>query len=419
MSDFVVKSGAAVKLGKVEGELKVGRNVTIAAESGDKVVVTGGAHFEGPVRIDCDFECASMTVEGKGFGPGGDVVVLGDLTVHGAADLNASVRVEGVVRCDELDVGGHFESSALTSGRVRVGGHMKIKGRLESKTVDVGGHMSVSDAVNITDLRVGGHAEVGGGSISGEIKVRGHFKTTRKLTYGQLKVFGNMVFPAGCVGESLAALGRVEFDGDTTCRALNVKGSAWVKGNCTSENVEVNGKLDVNGSLTSKKLEILGTTEVKGQLVSDAVRVGGRLVADRVLANEKIEIVGEVLTTKGVKAKTAIIGRGSRVSGQIVGDQIDVGKEIEIADFSGGVWEQISPGRWSTIGKMTRVDDVYGKVVKIWRYSRAKKVFAESVEMGVDAMADKVVYTNDLVLPSRYRIEEQATKATRLPDPPL
>jgi len=416
MSDFLVKSGSTARLGRIDGELKVGRNVTIMAESGSKVVVTEGAFFEGPVRIDCDFECQSMRVEGRGYGPGGDVVVRGNLTVHGTADLNATVKVEGTVMSDDLDVGGHLESKSLTSERVRVGGHMRIKGTLEARTVDVGGHMTVLGGINATDLRVGGHAEVGGGAITGEIKVRGHFRTTKRLAYGRLQVFGNTAFPAGCTGDSLTALGRVEFDGDTACEALDVKGSALVRGNCTTENAEVNGKLNVRGSLTANKLEVFGATELKGRLSCETLRVSGRLVAERVLVNAQAEIVGEVITTNGMKGKTVLIGTGSRVSGPLVGDEIDVGKQV---DLGSSAWAKVWPGTWSTIGRMTRVDDVYGRVVKVWRYSSAKKVFAESVELGTDGYVDKIVYTKDLKLPSRYRVGEEATKTTRLPDPPL
>ena len=68
----------------------------------------------------------------EGFVPGGDVVVHGDLTVHGSADLNATVRVDGAVKCEDLDVGGDFQSKSLTSNRARVGGHMTIEGALEA-----------------------------------------------------------------------------------------------------------------------------------------------------------------------------------------------------------------------------------------------------------------------------------------------
>jgi cytoskeletal protein CcmA (bactofilin family) len=416
MSDFTVKSGTTAKLGRIEGELKVGRNVTITAESGRKVVVTEGAYFEGPVNIDCDFECQSMRVEGRGYGPGGDVVVRGDLTVHSTADLNATVRVQGGVSCDDLDVGGHLETGALSSKRVRVGGHMKVRGTLESKVVDVGGHMTVLGAVNITDLRVGGHVEVGGGMIGGAIKVRGHFKTTKKLDYGHLEVFGNTVFPGGCSGESLTSMGRVEFEGDTACKELDIKGSAWVQGDCTSEKVEVNGKLGVRGSLTSEALVVLGSTDLKGQLTCETVHVSGKLVSDRVIASGLVEVVGEVLTAHGTKGKDIVVGPGSRISGPLVGGQVDVGKEFEIG---GGVWAKVWPGALSTIGKMTRVDDVYGKVVKIWRYSSAKRVFAESVELGNDSYVDKITFTKELKLPSNYRLGEEATKTSKLPEPPL
>ena len=43
MADVELRAGAVAKLQRVEGELRAGRNVTIRAEPGGRVVVTGGA----------------------------------------------------------------------------------------------------------------------------------------------------------------------------------------------------------------------------------------------------------------------------------------------------------------------------------------------------------------------------------------
>ena len=207
MPDTTVGAGATARLGVVSGDLRVGRRATIMAESGRKVPVRGTAHFEGPVTIACDLECEAMRAEGRGFGPSGDVVVKGDLVVHGGVEIDASAEVGGEITAERVDVGGHLASKAITSKVVRVGGHMKVTGALKGEDVEVGGHMTVEDLVEIANLRVGGHAAIGGGSFRGTVKVRGHLKTRGKLDYGDLKVFGHMTLPAGSSGERLDALG--------------------------------------------------------------------------------------------------------------------------------------------------------------------------------------------------------------------
>jgi hypothetical protein len=140
------------------------------------------------------------------------------------------------------------------------------------------------------------------------------------------------------------------------------------------------------------------------------------LEADKVLANHSIQVAGELCTTRGAKSSAVVIGRGSRFAGPIVADEVEIGKELA---FAQGVLDRLSPERLSTIGRMTRVDDVHARAVKMWHYSRAKKIFAERVEMGEGTIADKIEYTKELALPRNYHVEEQATKVERLPDPPL
>ncbi|HXZ90269.1 MAG TPA: hypothetical protein VEG61_04325 [Candidatus Dormibacteraeota bacterium] len=414
MSDYSVRSGEVAKLGKVEGELKVGRNVTIKAAQGQRVVVTGAAYFQGKTTIDCEFECQSMKVEGRGFGlAGNDVLVRGDLIVHGAADIATSLHVEGNIRSGDIDVGGHLRSASLASQRVRVGGHLTMKGKLEAETVDVGGHLSALGGVELVNLRVGGHAEIGGGTITGKIQVRGHLTTTEKLDYGQVQVFGHLRLPTGSSGERLSALGKVEFEGDTACKFMEISGAARVRGSCTAELVKVNGNLRVFGSLAvSKNLEVYGSAEVKQQLECDVLGVGGRLEAESIRVNGQADIVGEIATTRGLKAKSILVGKGSRVIGPIVGEQIDIGKEMELG---GDLWEHL----WHPIRKMTEVEDVYGSVVRIGSNSIVKRVFGEVVEVEAGAAAEELVYTNELKLPDNYHMNKPPLKIAKLPDWPL
>ena len=55
MADYVVHRGTTAKLGRIEGDLKVGHGAKIEASEGDLVYVTGAAVFEGSAEIRCDF----------------------------------------------------------------------------------------------------------------------------------------------------------------------------------------------------------------------------------------------------------------------------------------------------------------------------------------------------------------------------
>lgn len=414
MSDLKVKGGTTAKLEKVDGDLWVGKKAKIIPESGDKVVVTGGAHFEGPVTLDCDFECQSMRVEGRGWGPGGDILVHGGLTIHGSADIDASVRVDGTVMAQELDIAGHLRSGSVTSKRLRVGGHLTIEGSLKADDVDVGGHMSVTDDIDLSGLRVGGHAKIGGGRISGEVKVRGHLTTTKKLAYGQVQVYGHVRLPAGSSGEKLVALGNLEFEGDAACKVIEVNGRARAKGSCTADSVKVNGKLETGGPLrVADHLEVYGVAETKGEIECGRLSVGGRLVAGSIAAAGRAEITGEVSTDRGLKAQVLRVGAGSRVSGSIVGETVEIGTGVDL----GGFWAHATNLR--SMGKMTRVDDVWGKEVSVERHSQAKRIYGEVVKMQSGSMAEEVNFTKAADVPKSAHIERGPRKVDRLPEPPL
>lgn len=414
MVGFAVKEGITARLGTIEGELEVGRNAKIVAESGHKVLVKGNAHFEGPAILDCDFECQSMRVEGKGWGPGGDVVVRGHLVVHERADIDASVRVDGEIDSEDFDVAGHLRSGSLKSKRVRVGGHMKTQGVLCAETVDVGGHMTVTGEVDLGSLRVGGHVEIGGGRISGEIKVRGHFSAAGKLAFGQMQVYGHLELPAGSSGERLTTLGKVEFEGDASCKVIKIDGVGKVHGNCVAENVEVTGKFDTSGALrVSEKLEVFGTAEAKNGLDCGTLSVGGKLTAESIVSAGEAKVGGQVWTSGGLKAKAIQLGTGSRVNGPIVGETIEIGASVNL----GGFWGQMSNLR--SIGRMTRVDDVWGKEVRVDRYSQVKRIYADVVRMQGGSVADEIVYTKEIDVPVGVHLARPPKKVEKLPDPPL
>jgi cytoskeletal protein CcmA (bactofilin family) len=416
MLALVVQAGSTAKLGTVQGDLKVGRGATITAEDGRRVTVAGEAHFEGPVTIACDLECGMMRVEGRGFGPSGDVVAKGSLLVHGDLEIDASANVSGTITAERVDVGGHLESASVASKGVRVGGHMKVRGSLKTGDVDAGGHLTVDDRVDITNLRVGGHAEVGGGVIGGDIMVRGHFRTTKPIAFGFIQVYGSLKLPAGSNGERLNSLGKVEFEGDSSCKTIEVSGTATAQGNLAAETIKINGKLNVGGSLAVKgKLEVLGSAETRGQVDCGALLVGGKMIADRASVEARADVGGQLWTTRGLKASEVAIGTGSRVNGPIIGQKVEVGKGIEL-----GSWGQVAGWRtFPLAGRMTRVDDVYGKEVWIDRYSQAKRIFAEKVRMQSGSMADEVNYTNEADISDGVHLEKPPRKVDRLPASPF
>jgi cytoskeletal protein CcmA (bactofilin family) len=413
LADSVIKGGTTARLARVEGDLRVGPKARIMAETGRMVVVQGGAYLSGPATIECDLECESMMLRGKGFGPGGDVAILGNLTVHGVASIDASVDASGRIAAGDLDVGGHLRSGSVVSRRVRVGGHMQTAGRLEATDVDVGGHMTVQEDVALTNLRVGGHARIGGGIVKGEIRVRGHFSTRSKLTFGHAQVFGHAVFPAGSAGDKLSAVGGVEFDGDATCKDLEVSGSAKAHGSFHAGSVEVKGGLDVARALSvSKELRIYGTGRVGGLLDCGGVRVLGKLTAERVTVAGEADVVGEVSAPRGFEAKSIIVSRGSKVLGPLVGVEVEVGKEMD----PGSVWGL--PWWRSAVGRKTKVDDVHGKRVRLWPNSRAGRIFADIVEMDEGSTAAELTYTGEVRLHDNNQLTKPPIKSEKLIDPP-
>lgn len=413
MTDRAVEEGATARLGHITGDLRVGRKATVLAESGGKVTVSGTARFEGPVTIACDLECGMLRVTGRGFGPGpahGDVEVRGSLTVHGGMEIDAAAEVSGEISAERVDIGGHLESKSVTSKMVRVGGHMKTRGALKAEDVDVGGHMTVDDQIDVASLRVGGHADIGGGSVRGEVRVRGHLKTRGRLSYGDLKVFGHMTLPGGSSGGRLDALGKVEFEGDASCEVLEVNGVVSGRGNLGADSVKVNGRLDVEGSLkVGGKLEVFGSAESKKEVECDALVAAGRASANRVVVVGRAEVGGQVWTSGGLRAKEVVVGSGSRVDGPIIAETVEVG-----AGTTSSAWAALSS--LSNLGRMTRVDDVYGKDVRIDRYSRAGRVFGETVRMQGGSMADEVTYTKEADISEGVHLEKPPRKVDRLPD---
>lgn len=286
-----------------------------------------------------------------------------------------------------------------------------VRGRLEAEEVDTGGHMTVHGDVKINNLRVGGHTKVGGGSIGGDIRVRGHFTSTRRLSFGRLQTFGNTVLPAGSSGERLSALGRVEFEGDSSCRELEVTGKAKVRGALSTENVILKGNLDAAGDFSvTKRLQVWGSADISGSLGCENLDVGGRLVAEGASVADRTSIAGEVRTNRGLKSKSVVVGKGSKVAGPIIAESVDVGSAVDLGSIWGLPWWR------GNLGRPTVVGDVYGGEVKIRARSRVGHIFGKTVELEEGATADEIVYTGDVKLPQKYFLTKPPRKVDSLPE---
>jgi len=391
MSDLRVERGATARLDHVEGDLRVSSNARITAAKGGLVTVSGNAYFESNAELDCDFQCDSLTVER------GTLRSTGNLMVNKEADVAHTLRVEGKISAQRIEVGGKmYAGSVSCAGPVRVGGIVEVAKTLEAESVDVGGKVLVRGAVKIKEFDVGGKAEVGGGSISGHVKVKGVFASAGPLEFGELQVYGRCTLPAGCKGQKVSTFGKLSVAGALSCGDIKVEGFTEVHGDCSAGNVMVNGMLRVSGSLTvAGALETNGMGEVQDEVRGTDLRVGGRFRARKILLTNQAEIAGEFLETQqGLKAKSVTVGSGTTCRGPIVAERVELGKSLMSFANWGASWAGQSM-RIRAIGRMTNAEDVYGGEVVLGKNSRCRRIFANRVEVAEGCTAQQVAYTDE------------------------
>jgi len=415
MSDYHVPRGATVKLGHVEGELKVGHRARIEASGGSLVSVSEGAYFEGAAEVVGDFECDSLRVSS-----GGILRVQGNLTVHKLLDVNHSIEVTGTIRAGEIDVGGTIESRNLSCVRMRVEGKVEVSEKLEVESLTVGGKVEVPGVVEIHDFDVGGQANLGSGTISGKIHVGGKFEAKSKLEFGDMQVYGHTSLGAGSKGTRISTTGKFSVSGDFECDEMEILGKTEIQGNCKSKNIKVNGVLEVEGSLQiAGLLEINGGAEIDHNVEGTNIRLGGKLEAKKVLATNQIEVAGIAGTQLGLKAKTVEVRSGSQVEGPIVADNVEIGKSFGvIMDWEGRWLGQIAAMR--LVGRMTKVEDIYADTVHLGKVSKSGRIFARIVEIEEGCHAEEINYTGELKgSVERAHLGKLPNKLDRLPAPPI
>ena len=391
MSNYQVRRGASAKLGKIEGDLKVGNGAKIEPIQGRTIIVTGEANFDGAAELNSDFECGTLKAS-----HGGVLRIKGNLTVRTKLDVVHSVEAYGAISAEEIDVGGKIRSKSITCKSIRVGGVVSVMESLAAESVDVGGKVLVRGPVKLVDLGVGGLAEVGGGSITGQIRVGGKFESSSALKFGDLQVLGRTNLPGGCIGDKIQSTGKLVVSGDLECKEVDAHGVAEIRGHCKSTKVEVGGKLEIYGSLqVADRVEIYGTTVVHDELTCASLVIGGKFRAKKAIVGGEIDIAGDSETREGLRGNVVYVRGGSTCGGPIVGNRVDIGgSKMIVAN-----WSRKWMGQSAVIhlvGKMTRVEDVYGGTVTLGKSTRCRKVFGDTVEVQNGVVAEEIVYTREL-----------------------
>lgn len=409
MGDVRVPNGASVKLGKVEGDLFVGSNARVQAEDGRLVTVTGSAEFSGNATLECELECESLRLERSGR-----LRTMGDLTVHRGLDVSNSIEVQGSVKAESVDVGGRIVARSISCKRMRVGGTAKVTETLQADSVEVGGKIQARGRLNVKNLQVGGKAELGGGAVTGTINIGGKFEASSSLEFGELRIYGIGSLAAASNGRKIVASGKLDAKGDLQCDEIDISGVASVAGDCRAVRVEVNGKLDVSGSLTaSERLDVHGSAGVSKILSGGTLRVGGRLSAERAIFTGDAKLFGSLETRSGLKANSVVVSGGTRCDGPIVAGKVDVGESGP--RLSTRVWGQ----RIRVQAGTSQVEDVYASELVIGPGSRARRLYAESIEIGSGCDVDEVNYVRKLKVADHVKIIHPVKKVDRLREPPL
>jgi len=331
MSNTSVKGGSTVRLGHVEGELKVGNNAKIETSSDEKlVVVSQGAYFEGSAEVNCSFECETLKVGYRGLQP---LRIGGNLIVHKKLEIGESIEVLGTIEAEEIEVMG------------------KIRAR----------------------------------SIKCEI-----FNT----------------------------LGNTSVVGNLDCDVMEIGKVTKIQGNCVAKTVGVNGQLLLRGTLESAEYVVIyGSADVSQVIKSRSLKIGGKFRALRAEIDGEIDLAGEAQTAQGLLGNTVIIATGSKCRGPIVGDRVEVGKSGAVLADRRDSWAGQSL-KLRIIGKGTRVEDVYGKLVRLGASSQSNNVYSEIVEFEQGAIANQVQYTGEIRGPIQTgHFQRTPRKVTKLPIP--
>jgi cytoskeletal protein CcmA (bactofilin family) len=325
----------------------------------------------------------------------GSTVKLG--RVEGELDVGNNAKIEPSSSGDEklvvVSQGAYFEGSAEVNcsfecETLKVG----YRGR---QPLRIGGDLRVHKK-----LEIGESIEVLGIIEAEEIDVMG------KIRAGSIKC------------DRFNALGNASVTGNLDCDVMEISKVTRVQGNCVAKTIGVNGQLRLQGTLESaESVVIYGSAEISQVLKSPSLKIGGKFRALRAEIGGEIALNGEAETAQGLLGNTVIIATGSKCRGPIVGDHVEVGKSgAVLADRRNSLAGQSLKLR--VIGKGTRVDDVYGKLVHLGASSQSNNVYSEIVEFEQGAVANQVQYTGEIRGPIQTgHFQHTPRKITKLPSP--
>ena len=333
MSNTSVKGGSTVRLGRVEGELKVGNNANIESSSRDEeklVVVSQGAYFEGSAKVNCSFECETLKVGYRGRHP---LRIGGNLIVHKRLEIGESIEVLGTIEAEEIDVMGKIRAKSIKCDRFNALGNASVMGNLD-------------------------------------------------------------------------------------CDVMEISKATKIQGNCVAKTVGISGQLRLQGTLECvESVVIYGSADVSQVIKARSLKIGGKFRALRAEIGEEIDLTGEAETVQGLLGNTVILATGSKCRGPIVGDRVEVGKSGAVLAVRSDSWAGQSL-KLRIIGKGTRVDDVYSKLVRLGASSQSNNVYSEIVEFEQGAIANQVQYTGELRGPFQTgHFQRTPRKVTKLPIP--
>jgi cytoskeletal protein CcmA (bactofilin family) len=182
--------------------------------------------------------------------------------------------------------------------------------------------------------------------------------------------------------------------------------------------VGISGQLRLQGTLESaESIIIYGSADVSQVIKSLCLKIGGRFRALRAEIGGEIDLTGEAETAQGLLGNTVIIATGSKCRGPIVGDRVEVGKSGAVLADRRTSWAGQSI-KLRVIGKETRVEDVYGKLVHLGASSRSNNVYSEILEFEQGAVANQVQYTGEIRGPIQTGyFQRTPRKVTKLPIP--
>lgn len=329
--------------------------------------------------------------------------------------FTTNIKRGSVVRLDrvegELTVGNNARIESSNGGIVSVshGAHFEGSAQLncdfECETLKVGhrGQQPLRIAGNLIvhkKLEIGKSIEVAGTIQAEGIDVVGKIRT-------QL---------IKC--DKFNTLENTSVIGNLDCCEMEISKATKVQGNCVAKNVGVNGHLRVQGTLeAAQSVVIYGLVNVSQVVKSPSLKIGGKFKALRANIDGEIDLTGEAETNQGLMGSTVIVETGSKCAGPIVANHIEIGKSGAVLADRRGSWAGQSL-KLRVIGKGTRVDEIYGKLVRLGASSQSNKVYSEIVEFEQGAVSNEVQYTSEIRGPFHTgHFRQLPRKITRLPIP--